>query len=221
MKTLRFLMIASLAAAAANAQTASLHDRLKTRVNVTVATIAFQETWQDIFFASGLHFPAPAVVAYDSAVRTGCGTTNDENAFFCPADNRIYYHVSFLANMARRAGSATGTDGDYAPLAVLAHEFGHAVSHQFVSVWPNAVFEENSADCLAGAVTRRVERDGRLHPGDVEEAYFAFADGADEIGVPLTHPQAHGTKYMRQSAFNRGYHEGVASCSPILASVLK
>lgn len=142
-------------------------------------------------------------------VRTGCNElANDQAAFYCPADDTIYF------------GEAIGRQiyeniGDFGVAYALAHEYSHNVQQElgwFASgarLTTVAPFELQ-ADCMAGAWAYAVYQQGRIDDSDVMEAVnTAFAVG----DFDLTNPQHHGTPKERSRAWLKGYRTGSpASC---------
>jgi hypothetical protein len=97
--------------------------------------------------------------------------------------------------------------GDFAPLMIIAHEWGHYV--QATSEYP-AEFDiraELQADCLAGAFMRHAHLEaGILEDGDVQEGLLVFKAIANERpGDPWMAEGAHGTPEERAIAIATGY----------------
>jgi predicted metalloprotease len=144
--------------------------------------------------------------------QTGCRTVADDDAaFYCPNDDTIYVSEAFTEQILR-------IGGDFGVAYVVAHEYAHNVQHELG--WLEAGRElavkpfELQADCLAGAWGNSVYQEGKLQPGDVEEAMrTAYAVGDfDE-----SNPQHHGTPEERRGAWQRGYRSGdPAACQEFL-----
>ncbi|HLK65349.1 MAG TPA: neutral zinc metallopeptidase [Bryobacteraceae bacterium] len=166
--------------------------------------------WRDIFAGS---MAPPAFRPFTAEMGTsGCGPVHLNNAEYCSSDHTIYYDEIFLATVMKEAAGNLGTDGDYAPITVLAHEFGHAVAiekgyHERISL-----FAENAADCVAGVITAWAQRDGHIDRGDLEEAQYALSHATDPPGqtlvAQLLDPSAHGNRYQRLGAFTSGLSSG-------------
>jgi predicted metalloprotease len=105
-------------------------------------------------------------MAFSSSIDTACGPIKPGNGIYCSGDNTIYLDAQFLARLMNETAEHNKTDGDYAAIVVAAHEFGHQVAHQLGSTSPNSFYEEQQADCLAGAITRQARIDGYLGFGD-------------------------------------------------------
>lgn len=80
----------------------------------------------------GIQYDMPAIKLYGYKginPPTACGDLMLENALYCVYDNSIYYDVIFLASLMKTVAKNTGTDGRYAPVAVVGHEMGHAADY--------------------------------------------------------------------------------------------
>jgi predicted metalloprotease len=148
------------------------------------------------------------------------------NALYCPRDNTIYFDELFVAEQAKTASQALGTDGDMAAVGIVAHEMGHAVAMQLGHVSRDSYENESTADCLAGAFTEYSNRTGTLEDGDLDEAFYAISRAGDPrpelTGDSRTDSwiltrlarRAHGTKVQRMENFRRGLDGGAGACLP-------
>ena len=168
--------------------------------------------WGDIFETSGTAYRTPTVVPLDQRITTGCGPAGpDDFAFYCRADEAIYYSPAGFAEHERGIG-------DFASIVVTAHEWGHHIQW-LVGVVPepgNAF--ELQADCLAGAYAIEAGQQGLLDPGDVTEAVASSAAAGDPLGLPQDAPGAHGINDDRVISFMRGFLDGVSGCDLPLSS---
>lgn len=198
-------------------------------------------TWRELFPQQKPPTPMPRIVPYQRGILSGCGRLGPRNAYFCGADNSIYYDEVFLTQLAKAAGVALRTDGDYAAVVALAHELGHAVRFRQDSdacakakgtiaasliCSPNPFearyLREAQADCYAGAVTKRFREARLLDPGDFEEAQFAMGNLGDAPILKLSkiemEPymmnflQSHGEGTARRRHFEVGYKSGAIAC---------
>ena len=171
--------------------------------------------WLSNFEATGASYRSPAVIRLDDFVVTECGPAGPENfAFYCHRDEAIYYSPDGFAAHERRIG-------DFAPIVVTAHEWGHHIQWLIgVVPEPGNAFELQ-ADCLAGAYASEAGQQGLLDPGDITEAVTSSAEAGDPVGLPQDAPGAHGTNDDRIVAFMRGYLDGVTGCGLPLSSVPK
>lgn len=173
--------------------------------------------WEKRFADTDRTYVPPAkVVAFDRPMSTPCGPANpdEEAAFYCVIDQKIYYSVPFRELI-------EGQIGDFAWIVVIAHEWGHHIQAQLgfeLGVSPDRggqiapiVFEQQ-ADCLAGAYAVDAELVGWLDPGDVDEALRMTELSGDPPGTAWDDPRAHGTSEERIDAFLQGYAGGIGAC---------
>jgi hypothetical protein len=133
------------------------------------------------------------------------------NAFYCPFDRTIYLVPQFLVDLERQFG-------DYAPITVLSHEWGHHVQALLGIEGPTRKDFELQADCLMGVFTRHADDQGLLDYGDFMEALSISQDAGDPIYLPEDAPGAHGQSEDRVKALTRGYGGGpVTGCKLPLA----
>lgn len=121
------------------------------------------------------------------------------NAFYCPPDMSISWDEAFMWQEYK-------TTGDIAPVAIIAHEWGHHIQH--LSVVPNySIQRELQADCYAGLYIKYAEKAGELNSGDVERAMYAFYTVGDEKYDDSSWflPNVHGEPDQRALAFLTGY----------------
>jgi predicted metalloprotease len=212
------LLVASLASGDGLQVTRTDVNQMKYKINM--ASSFFEATWKKAFAQAGRSYPTPRLVAYESPMQSGCGPTKMGNAFYCRADHAIYYDAIFLTAMMKQASIALGTDGDYAPIVILAHEMGHAVAYimgtDFVFSYPR----EALADCLAGVVTNEAKKAGNLEAGDLEEGLWALNDGGDGPNTSIISDHAHGKGPDRQKAFLIGFRGGLSACDDGIAKKL-
>ena len=165
--------------------------------------------WQRTFAtARQPHRPPNDVIGYDSEIPTSCGPALANNAFYCPLDDRIYYHNAFMT-------SQLVNNGDFAVVFVLAHEWGHLIQQRLGILGDPRVFSvqvELQADCFAGVYSRDAEARRLLEQGDLDEAVVSLIQAGDPPGTPLTAPAAHGSSQQRVESFRLGYTNGVEAC---------
>jgi predicted metalloprotease len=185
------------------------------------------EYWHQTQAAAG--HPAPSVqhvwVAPGAKVDTACGTqAGDDAAFYCATDDTIYIGQTFAGAIydgvanglpGQRAGFGRAA-GDFAVAFVVAHEYAHNVQNE------DGVFlgrtqarpTELNADCLAGTWARWDSDQGRMQPGDLEEALNAALAVGD---FDFFNPQHHGTPLERRDALQTGFRGGTPqSCDGYL-----
>jgi predicted metalloprotease len=162
------------------------------------------------------YIPPADVIAFDRKMSTPCGPADpeEEAAFYCVIDQKIYYSRPFRQLI-------EGQIGDFAWIIVIAHEWGHHIQAQLgfeLGVSPDRggqiapiVFEQQ-ADCLAGAYSVDAELVGWLDPGDLDEALRMTELSGDPPGTAWDDPRAHGTSEERMDAFLQGYSGGIGTC---------
>ncbi|GLC25815.1 KPN_02809 family neutral zinc metallopeptidase [Roseisolibacter agri] len=185
-----------------------------------------QDNWEEILpRAAGTPYRDARLVLYRDAVQTGCGNAPSAvGPFYCPNDERVYIDLSFYEELQRKYGAP----GDFAQAYVLAHEIGHHVQHvvgtdarvrQLQQSRPEAanplsVRMELQADCYAGVWAYSVKGEGKLDPGDAEEALAAASAVGDDRLQQRARGQVnpdsftHGTAQQRSQWFQRGFQSG-------------
>src|SRR5262249_30171162 len=100
----------------------------------------------------------------------------------------------------------------YAPITILAHEWGHHI--QALTNTPQTVGNtfELQADCLSGVYAQDAEQHGLLDPGDITEAVKLSGDFGDDPKASQNVLEAHGINDDRIKAFMRGYLNGLDAC---------
>jgi predicted metalloprotease len=192
---------------------------------VTFVANDVQGFWQREFEGGGQIYEPAQVIAFRSVVSSGCGVASAETGpFYCPADRRIYFDLSFFRELAQRFDAP----GDFAQAYVIAHEFGHHVQNVtgiFAQVGqatadgtapPNelSILVELQADCLAGVWGHSTYERGLLERGDLDEGLrAASAVGDDRIQTTTTgqiNPETwtHGSSDQRRAWFLRGFQGG-------------
>ncbi len=167
------------------------------------------EFWDQAFRGGGRPYEAPAdFVAYDKPIDTGCGESEPDNAFYCGKDHAIYYDVRFL-------GREFASHGEYAPVFIIAHEWGHLVQANLDLLAGDSLYSidvELQADCFAGVYMQDAQLRKLVVEKDLDSAVVALFHAGDEVGTPWNDPAAHGTAGERIDAFNAGFTEGIDAC---------
>lgn len=194
------------------------------------ALTSLNQTWEPEFQRAGIEFRQPFLrfVGDERIVTGGCGTTTSAvGPFYCPADLGIYLDLRFYDQLARMSG----TNGDFARLYVMAHEYGHHVQNltgladQVRTAQQRAAQQRNPqaagrlnvamelhADCYAGVWAGKNR--ALIEPGDIEEGMrAASAVGDDTIARQSgrsTSPESfsHGSSRQRIEALRRGLQSG-------------
>lgn len=169
---------------------------------------SIEQFWRQASASHGLpYIRSPRLVSAEAGTATPCGVVRE--AVYCPNNNTIYYVYSFMREL-------YDSIGDFAPVTVLAHEWGHSVQSQLVpgvDELPSYVVEQQ-ADCFAGTYAKAAEDWGILDPGDMDEAGESLVQAADMKGkkpVNLAY-YGHGTPFKRVSVFLYGYNTDVRQC---------
>lgn len=189
-----------------------------------------EDTWNELFEASGSDYPEPRLVLFAGAVGSACGhATSAVGPFYCTRDRQVYLDLQFFDVMAQRFRES----GDLARAYVIAHEVGHHVQNvtgAFAEVdralqrgAPREgadslpVRLELQADCYAGVWANHSDQRLRwLEPGDVESALAAAtAIGDDALqrqaqGQVVPDSFTHGTSEQRARWFRAGLESGNA-----------
>jgi predicted metalloprotease len=170
--------------------------------------------WRQTLAAEGR--PAPSVrhdwVVPGGRDDTACGVqAGDDAAFYCPVDDTMYIGQAFAG--AVYDGDAQGLPGqqagfghaagDFAVAYVVAHEYAHNVQQEsgVLAGHLRALPTELDADCLAGTWARWDYGQGKLGPGEVQEAL----DAAMAVGdFDFLNPEHHGTPTERRDAVLTG-----------------
>lgn len=123
------------------------------------------------------------------------------NASYCAGDHAIYYDADWLDAFRREAG-------EFAPVFVLAHEWGHLVQDlrgefEPKEGWWNLQIELQ-ADCMAGEWSRDAVSRGFVTPGAEDQALAALRRLRDPIDYPWFRADAHGDGAQRIAAFLEG-----------------
>ena len=169
---------------------------------LTFAENDLNQWWDGLFTESNLTYHPPRrVVAYREAPNRRL----ENNAFYTSGGHYIGYDLDLMERSLNR-------HGDFAPVAILAHEWGHLVQANLGIRQEYTILQELQADCLAGAYGTYLEERGNLEEGDLEEGLHQMFAIGDSVNVPWFHESAHGTGEQRYNAFQHGFDNGVESC---------
>ncbi len=199
-----------------------------------------EDTWSELFRASGASYVRPKLVLFSGQTPTACGTGESASGpFYCPDDQKIYIDLDFYRLMQQRFG----VSGDFAQAYVIAHEVGHHVQNLMGTMQTvdrrrrrasaaesNAlsVRLELQADCFAGVWAFHANQARSiLEAGDVDKALnAATAIGDDTLqkqaqGYVVPDSFTHGTSAQRVRWFKRGIDSGqIEACNTFQVSQL-
>lgn len=207
---------------------------------VNVVSTSVDDVWTAIFKQEGQRYrPPAAVVLYDRATGTGCGTGQAEmGPFYCPRDQKVYLDLTFWQELEQRFGA----QGEAARAYVIAHEIGHHVQNLTgqaqqaermgaKGATSGSVRLELQADCYAGVWAAHAgEVSGgqvQLDPKDVEDGIRAASAVGDDTlqqasgGRVAPDSFTHGSSEQRMRWFRTGVQSGdPAACDTFRARSL-
>lgn len=150
------------------------------------------------------YVPPVDVIAVQSPTHTECGAFEKPNAQYCWPANKIYWDVSLFTQQF--------AIGDFAPVFILAHEWGHLVQRQLgfrrSELGLLNIQLELQADCFAGEYAADAKTRGVVEPGDDDEAVLSLRRAGDKLNYPWFDSRAHGTPGHRIDAFSYGFEGG-------------
>ena len=193
---------------------------------ISVMLASNEDVWQTQFKRYNLPYRTPTLEIFTSATRSACGAASSASGpFYCPGDETIYIDPSFINDMKRM-----GAPGDFAFAYVIAHEYGHHISHLTGTLTEAhramqrtdktranqiSVRLELQADCYAGIWAANLENHNiDIEAGDIEEALKAArAVGDDRIMADAgqsVRPEnfTHGSSEQRMQWFQTGLKNG-------------
>jgi len=194
---------------------------------VSVVLADTEEVWGKLFREKGWQYRKPTLVLYNDLVQSACGLSQAATGpFYCPADEKVYLDLDFLAELQQRFRA----EGDFASAYIIAHEVGHhiqkllGVTEQVMSLQGKVsksefnrymVRLELQADFFAGVWAHHAQKMmAIMEQGDLEEALnAASAVGDDRIqkqtqGRVVPDAFTHGTAEQRKRWFYKGYTSG-------------
>lgn len=163
--------------------------------------------------AEGITMFRPRVTVYQGSLQTGCGQVDQVNAFYCGADQELYYHARLQESMPASKVKG-GID------AVMAHEFGHFIQGRSgilaARVYlgngasKSATLEstrrsEAQADCLSAMWTRANVQAMGLTEQDLNSILGLFRSIGDDKLSGNPHIEGdHGLSRTRESWARKG-----------------
>ncbi len=210
----------------------STDPQLRTHLNKLMACLV--RAWQPPVSKAGYTIVRPSITLYGDSIQTKCGKAGGGNAFYCPADQQVYYSRTLPSVVADLKGSKWGPD------LVLAHEFGHAVQARTgILVSANGLEQlagrktaaglelsrrvETQADCFSGLFLRSGSRSLGITQQDVPAMEVIFvAIGDDTLSGKPNIESTHGHGANRLYWARQGIgHSGVGVCDTFTAPASK
>lgn len=140
-------------------------------------TACLWTVWEPPLTSSGFRLPRPPVTVYTTELTTPCGKTLEYNAFYCPANQQVYYDL----NMPERLPSAIRSK-PFIVEAIMAHEFGHVVQARTGLLIAEYSLEKKSPELLGFEYRRRLELQAECFAGSWLNA-IAMASKLSEADV--------------------------------------
>jgi hypothetical protein len=212
----------------------------ETAIFVSKVLASTEDTWNEVFRASGRQYEEPKLVLFSGVTPTACGTGQSAmGPFYCPGDQKVYIDLTFFRDLKSRFKAP----GEFAQAYVVAHEVAHHVQNQLgiadkvqaarqragkAEANALSVRMELQADCLAGVWGKHTDTmKGVLEPGDLEAALnAASAIGDDRLqqqtqGRIVPESFTHGSSEQRVRWFKRGFESGdMNQCNTFKAATL-
>ncbi len=180
-----------------------------------------EDAWKQILPQQArVKYQDPKLVLFTGQVSSACGyATAATGPFYCPGNYKLYLDFAFFDELRREFKAP----GDFAQAYVVAHEFGHHIQNlmgtmekvQRAGNSPRlSVAVELQADCYAGIWANFAQKQGRLDPGDVEEALRAAGAVGDDMiqkrsqGYVIPDSFTHGSSQQRMAYFTKGMQSG-------------
>ena len=185
--------------------------------------------WHDPVTAAGYQLPRPPVTVYTKTVKSPCGELETQNAYYCSANQRIYYANDFNTVYTKdlRGQRFLGE-------MILAHEFGHNVQGRTGIFFATIALEESGTEKQSYEYNRRMELQADCFAGhwlgavaastglsDLDRKHLRAA--IEQIGMPQPDPyDDHGSSESRRNWLFTGMQNAtVASCNTFTASSVK
>ncbi len=99
----------------------------ETAIFVSKVLASTEDTWNEVFRASGRQYEEPKLVLFSGVTPTACGTGQSAmGPFYCPGDQKVYIDLTFFRDLKSRFKAP----GEFAQAYVVAHEVAHHVQNQ-------------------------------------------------------------------------------------------
>jgi len=210
----------------------SSKDKMSKYLNDMVPCL--MRVWGPELEAAGFPAVTPKVHVYAGTGQSACGKLTPGNAFYCPADQQIYYALDMADEFPAYKHKV------YVPLEVVAHEFGHALQGRTGILAAEDVYLgyyddnrdkyaakaierrlEMQADCFAGLFIGSVEESLQLGPKDMAMLFdFMVELGDDTITGDRDYVGDHGRGVNRQAWFKKGVsNRTISTCNTFLEDI--
>ena len=184
--------------------------------------------WEPPITGAGFLIVRPTVTVYGDKITTKCGSVG-VNAFYCSADQQLYYSSQLPETIPSVATNEWTAD------LIMAHEYGHLLQGRTgISISTFALAQrsgdkatenaytrrlETQADCLSGMFVRAVSRSLGVQQDDLEGIDATFvAIGDDTLSGDPNIVGNHGLAVSRLFWGNRGLGtSAVGECNTYIA----
>ena len=195
------------------------------KAQLELTLVCLVRFWGPTLESAGFTVTHPTVTMYDAPIQNACGKAETHNAFYCGADQNLYFATDVHEILGAKQNDV------WAYEAVMAHEFGHSVQGRIGIVWAKAIKSqlatdeaqkieptrrnEAQADCLAGLFFNGVQESMGLNADQVK----GIGDFYGQIGNKdpsrlSTHPQPP----TRYKWFNTGLNTvNIGDCNSYVA----
>src|SRR6516225_6291425 len=105
-----------------------------------------EDTWKEIFAASGRTYHPTPVRLFAGMEQGGCGLARSAmGPFYCPIDKKIYLDTSFFNDLQRKFGGCGNSNAcKFSEAYVIAHEVGHHVQDE-LGILPRVRQEQHAS----------------------------------------------------------------------------
>jgi predicted metalloprotease len=193
-------------------------------------TACLWTVWNPPLTSADFKLPRPTVTVYGKSITNACGQSDSHNAFYCSADQQIYYAQDLYEILPRALRNQP-----FVAESVLAHEFGHAIQARTGILISEGAWQEKSTESKAAELSRRTETQadcfGGLFINAVEQAsgmsqqdltnikQLAVAIGDDTLSGDPDIVGDHGLSKSRIYWWTQGMTKSsVATCNTFVAS---
>ena len=204
---------------------------------ISAMIAANEDIWASQARKYGFSFSPAKMVIFSDRVNTACGAQSaGVGPFYCSGDRSIYLYINFINDMQRLGASRNRQiAGNFAMAYVLAHEYGHHISHlsgvmsQAHQAMANArtkadknaisVKLELQADCFAGVWAGNLDFNKykiRISMNDLQAGIeTAHAIGDDALsGSNNRENFTHGSSQERANWLQYGFNnKNMAACN--------